>query len=99
MRIAVIAKAISLKKYLIVLHLRATKKNNVEIKLSEPEPEEEKTEEPEPAIAEDKEEASATTEKKATKKSRLRMAFDLGYFSNKGTQDGSPAPGEYMSIL
>jgi len=45
------------------------KKNNVEIKLSEPEPEEEKTEEPEPAIAEDKEEASATTEKKATKKS------------------------------
>jgi len=45
------------------------KKNNVEIKLSEPEPEEEKTEEPEPAIAEDKEEASATTEKKATRKS------------------------------
>jgi len=45
------------------------KKNNVEIKLSEPEPEEEKTQEPEPATAEDKEEASATTEKKATKKS------------------------------
>ena len=45
------------------------KKNNVEIKLSEPEPEEEKTEEPEPAIAEDKEEDSATTGKKATKKS------------------------------
>ena len=46
------------------------KKNNVEIKLSEPEPEEEEAEEkPEPVEAEDKKESSAATEKKATKKS------------------------------
>jgi hypothetical protein len=46
------------------------KKNNVEIKLSEPEPEEEKDEEkPEPVEAEDKKDSSAATEKKATKKS------------------------------
>ena len=46
------------------------KKNNVEIKLSEPEPEEEIAEEkPEPVEAEDKKESPARTEKKATKKS------------------------------
>jgi hypothetical protein len=45
------------------------KKNNVEIKLSEPEPEEEKVEEkPGPVEAEGKKEASAATEKKAIKK-------------------------------
>ena len=45
------------------------KKNNVEIKLSEPEPEEEEAGEPEPVEAEDKKEPSAGTEKKVTKKS------------------------------
>jgi len=46
------------------------KKNNVEIKLSEPEPEEEEVEEaPEPVKAEDKKGSPAATEKKATKKS------------------------------
>lgn len=45
------------------------KKNDVEIKLSEPEPEEEKVEEkPEPVQAEGKKEASASTGKKAIKK-------------------------------
>ena len=43
------------------------KKNNVEIKLSEPEPEEAIVEEPEPVKAEAKKE-SGTTEKKASKK-------------------------------
>ena len=43
------------------------KKNNVEIKLSEPEPEEELVEEPEPVKAEAKKELG-TTEKKAAKK-------------------------------
>ena len=46
----------------------ALKKNNIEIKLSEPEPEEEEPEEiPEPVNEEKK--VAATTEKKATKKS------------------------------
>jgi hypothetical protein len=46
------------------------KKNNVEIKLSEPEPEEEKAgENPEPVEAEGKKDSSAATEKKGTKKS------------------------------
>ena len=45
------------------------KKNNVEIKLSEPEPEEEAEEKPGPVEAEDKKESSVATEKKATKKS------------------------------
>jgi hypothetical protein len=46
------------------------KKNNVEIKLSEPEPEEEEVEEkPEPVTVEDKKKSSATSEKKAAKKS------------------------------
>ncbi len=46
------------------------KKNNVDIKLSEPEPEDEKAEEkPEPVAAEDKKDSSAATGKKATKKS------------------------------
>ena len=46
------------------------KKNDVEIKLSEPEPEEEMAEEkPEPVEAEDKKESPAATGKKATKKS------------------------------
>jgi len=45
------------------------KKNNVEIKLSEPEPEEEAKEKPGPVEAEDKKESSVATEKKATKKS------------------------------
>ena len=46
------------------------KKNDVEIKLSEPEPEEEMTgEKPEPVEAADKKESPAATGKKATKKS------------------------------
>ena len=45
------------------------KKNDVEIKLSEPEPEEEADETPEPIEAEDKKESPAPTEKKAAKKS------------------------------
>ena len=45
------------------------KKNDVEIKLSEPEPEEGEAGEPEPVAAEDKKEPSAGTEKKVTKKS------------------------------
>jgi hypothetical protein len=46
------------------------KKNNVEIKLSEPGPEEEELEEkPEPVEVKDKKESSASAEKKATKKS------------------------------
>jgi uncharacterized protein DUF6852/uncharacterized protein DUF5606 len=46
------------------------KKNNVEIKLSEPEPDEEEVEEkPEPVTVEDKKKSSATSEKKAAKKS------------------------------
>jgi hypothetical protein len=46
------------------------KKNNVEIKLSEPEPEEEEAEEkPETVEAEDKKESSVASGKKATKKS------------------------------
>ena len=46
------------------------KKNNVEIKLSEPVPEEEEAEEqPEPVEAEDKKESSPKAEKKAPKKS------------------------------
>jgi hypothetical protein len=46
------------------------KKNNVEIKLSEPEPEEEEVEEkPEPVAVEDKKKSSVTSEKKAAKKS------------------------------
>ncbi|HEV8506846.1 MAG TPA: DUF5606 domain-containing protein [Chitinophagaceae bacterium] len=45
------------------------KKNNVDIKLSEPEPEEEEGEEtPEPVTVVDKKESSATTEKKPAKK-------------------------------
>jgi hypothetical protein len=46
----------------------ALKKNNIEIKLSEPEPEEEETEEIAEPVNEEKK-AAATTEKKATKKS------------------------------
>jgi uncharacterized protein DUF6852/uncharacterized protein DUF5606 len=46
------------------------KKNNVEIKLSEPESDEEEVEEkPEPVTVEDKKKSSATSEKKAAKKS------------------------------
>ncbi len=46
------------------------KKNNVEIKLSEPEPEEEEVEEkPEPVTVPDKKKSSAPSEKKAAKKS------------------------------
>jgi hypothetical protein len=46
------------------------KKNNVEIKLSEPEPEEEEVDEkPEPVALEDKKKSSAPSEKKAVKKS------------------------------
>jgi hypothetical protein len=51
------------------------KSNNVEIKLSEPEPEEEEVEEtPEPAKAESKKESPAEPEKKATKKSSKTSA-------------------------
>jgi hypothetical protein len=44
------------------------KKNNVEIKLAEPEPEEEAEEKPEPVTAEDKKKSPAASEKKAAKK-------------------------------
>ena len=51
------------------------KKNNVEIKLSEPEPEEEEVEEkPEPVTVEDKKKSSGTSEKKAAKKSSKTSA-------------------------
>src|SRR4030095_6004472 len=69
------------------------KKNNVEIKLSEPEPEEEEVEEkPEPVKAESKKESCVATEKKATKKSSKTSAAKKEGPTEKKTPTSKQTP-------